>query len=207
MRTVRPPLPAESGIVSDLVLQSDCGMLPALFGDTARALICHLQAMPSNPYSAENTLVILDEARSTSVAGALVGSLARMIRRTNMRTAALLFRWYGPGVIARIPRLARAGKALDALQPEDYYLSHIAVLEKHRGLGIGKELLEAGEERAREQGAQRLVLDVEEHNRGARSFYARLGCSQASVISIDLGARGEFSFLRMVKDLRQAARR
>jgi ribosomal protein S18 acetylase RimI-like enzyme len=206
MRTVRPPLPAESSIVADLVLQSDCGMLPALFGDAAKALIGHLQAMPSNPYSAENTLVILDEARSPSVVGALIGSLARALRRTNIRTAALLFGWYGPGVVARFPKLARAGKALDALEPDDYYLSHIAVLAEHRGLGIGKELLDAGEEHARQQGAERLVLDVEEHNKGACSFYTRLGYRPASVISIDPGGRGAFSFLRMVKSLQQAAR-
>ena len=181
-------------------------MLPALFGDNVKALISHLQTIPSNPYSAENTLVIIDEARSPPVVGALVvgalvGSLARVIRRTNTRTAAHLFRWYGPGLVARFPALARAGKALDALESEDYYLSHIAVLPEHRGRGMGKELLLAGEEHARQQGAQRLVLDVEEHNEGARSFYERLAYRRASIISIDLGRRGAFSFLRMVKGL------
>jgi len=176
-------------------------MLPALFGDAARALVSHLQTKPSNPYSAENTLVILDELRSPSVVGALIGSLARVIQRTNIRTAALLFAWYGPRVLARFPRLARAGKALDALEPGDYYLSHIAVLAEHRGLGMGEALLHAGEDRARQQGARRLVLDVETHNDRACSFYDRLGYRRASVIRIDLGAHGVFSFLRMLKSL------
>lgn len=201
MRTVRPPLPEESGIVSDLVLQSDCGMLPALFGDTVGSLICHLQTLSSNPYSAENTLVILDQARFPRVAGAMIGSPAYVIRRTSIRTAGLLFGWYGPRVLARFPRLARAGKTLGALAPGDYYLSHIAVLAEHRGSGTGKELLQAGEDRARQQGARRLVLDVEERNTGARRFYDRLGYRAESIIRIDLGARGAFSFLRMTRSL------
>jgi ribosomal protein S18 acetylase RimI-like enzyme len=201
MCKVRPPSPTESGIVSELVIQSDCGMLPALFGENVKALIRHLQTAHSNPYSAENTLVILEDARSTAVVGALVGSLASAIRRINLHTAALLFSWYGPGVVARFPRLARAGKALDPLEPDDYYLSHIAVLPEHRGRGFGRELLLAGEEHARQQGAQRLVLDVEEHNQGARAFHAGLAYNPASIIRIDLGRRGAFSFLRMVKNL------
>ncbi len=201
MRTVRPPAPTESAIVVELVLQSDCGMLPALFGDDVKALIRHLQTLSSNPYSAENTLVIIDEPRSPAVVGALVGSLARVIRRTNMRTAAHLFRWYGPAVVARFPMLARAGKALEALEPEDYYLSHIAVLPEHRGKGFGRELLMAGEKQARQQGARRLILDVEEHNEAARSFYTRLEYHAASVIRIDLARRGVFSFRRLLKIL------
>jgi ribosomal protein S18 acetylase RimI-like enzyme len=176
-------------------------MLPALFGDNVKALLSHLQTAPSNPYSSENTLVIFDETRSPAVVGALVGSLARVTRRTNLHTAALLFGWYGSGVVARFPRLARAGKALDGLEPDDFYLSHIAILPEHRGRGIGRELFFAGEEHARQQGAHRLVLDVEEHNEGARSFYARLGYRPASVIRINLGRRGVFSFLRSIKGL------
>ena len=201
MPTVRPPLPVESGIVSELILQSDCGMLTALFGPKVRSLVIHLQHKSRNPYSFENTLVIADATRDHDVLGALVGSLAGTMKSSNLHTAALLFRWYGPAVIARFPRLARAGKALDGLEPDDYYLSHIAVLPGHRGHGAGRELLLAGEEYARRQGARRLVLDVEEHNAGARSFYSRLSYARAAVIRIDLGRRGVFSFIRLVKGL------
>lgn len=201
MLKVRPPVSEESDIVSELILQSDCGMLPALFGDSVKALLRHLQIAPSNPYSSENALVITDETLSPAVVGALVGSLAEATRNSNLHTAALLFSWYGPGIVARFPRLARAGKALDSLKPDDFYLSHIAVLPGHRGRGAGRELLLAGEEHARQLGARRLVLDVEEHNEGARSFYARLEYRPSSVIRIDLGRRGAFSFRRLIKGL------
>jgi ribosomal protein S18 acetylase RimI-like enzyme len=201
MLTVRPGAPAETGIVSELVLQSDCGMLAALFGENAGGLLRHLLAAPSNPYGPENTLVIVNESLFTKVIGAAVGSTAGATRRANLRTAGLLFGWYGPALLARLPRLARAGKSMDSLAPNDFYLSHIAVLPGQRGRGAGRELLLAVEARARTQGARRLLLDVEEHNDGARRFYDRLGYGPESAVRIDLGRRGAYSFVRMLKGL------
>ena len=201
MMAIRPPEPSESDVVSELILQSDCGLLTELFGAEVRLLLSHLQSKPSNPYSSANTVVIADDASPPSVVGALVGSRADAAHRSNLHTAALLFGWYGPGVVARFVRLARAGRALEGLEPSDFYLSHIAVLPAHRGRGAGGELLRAGEERARQQGARRLVLDVEENNDRARSFYARMEYRPLSVIRIDLGRRGAFSFLRLNKGL------
>ncbi|MGO9310529.1 MAG: GNAT family N-acetyltransferase [Spirochaetia bacterium] len=201
MRTIRPPDPSESGIVSELILQSDCGLLTDLFGPGVRQLLSHLQSKPSNPYSSVNTLVIADDSSPPSVVGALVGSRADTARRSNLHTAALLIGWYGPGVVSRFFRLARAGRSLEGLEPDDFYLSHIAVLPALRGRGAGGELLRAGEARARQQGVRRLVLDVEENNDGARSFYARMGYRPLSVIRIDPGRRRTFSFLRLSKGL------
>ncbi len=201
MHELRRPWPAESGVVSELILQSDCGLLPALFGDGAASLLRRLQAAPSNPYSSEKTLVIAAGLEPAEVRGALVGSPVATTRAERLRTAALLLAWYGPAVIARLPRLARAGKALDDLRDRDFYLSHIAVLPEHRGRGAGRELLLAGEERAFRGGARRMVLDVEEGAEGALAFYARLGYRLDSRIGIDLGRRGAFGFFRLTKDL------
>jgi ribosomal protein S18 acetylase RimI-like enzyme len=201
MFTVRAPSSTEKDAVSRLILLSDCGMLPALFGANVQALLGRLQTEPANPYSAENTLVIVVERRPEAVIGASLGSLVGEIRRTNLHTAGLLLGWYGPAVIARLPRLARAGKALEGQEKYDFYLSHIAILAEHRGQGAGRELLSATERHARRQGARRLFLDVEEHNEEARAFYSRLEYRTASVVRIDLGRRGAFSFLRLTKGL------
>ncbi len=201
MFTVRPPDPKESPVVAELVLQSDCGMLRALFGSSVKDLVARLQAFHRNPYAAENTLVIADG--TGYVVGALVGSRTDAARRFELHTAALLLRWYGPAVLGRLPRLERAGKALQDLAPKDFYLSHIAVLPGCRGQGAGGELLRAGQERARQMGSGRIVLDVEERNERARAFYAREGYRQASPVLIDLGKHGRFTFLRLAKGLRQ----
>jgi ribosomal protein S18 acetylase RimI-like enzyme len=178
-------------------------MLPALFGLDVGHLLEHLQHRSANPYSFENTLVISEdvgaEPGAAAVIGALVGSRADVTGRTSLHTAALLFKWYGLRVAARLPRLARAGRALKGLEPSDFYVSHIAVLPGHRRQGAGRELLLAGESRARQQRARRCVLDVEMHNEAAQSFYARLGYRTASLLIVDLGRGGVFTFRRLIK--------
>jgi ribosomal protein S18 acetylase RimI-like enzyme len=201
MWRVRNPETSESSTVSELVLQSDCGTLPALFGTNVKALVSHLQTVPSNPYSIENTLVVVDEADPHRVVGAFVGSTAHAMRRAQLRTAAHLLRWYGPGFIFRIPRLIRTSRSLSSLRSDDFYLSHIAVLPESRGHGAGRVLLLEGEKWAAAKGALRMTLDVELHNEGAQSFYEREGYRADSDVRIDLRGRGAFYFHRMVKDL------
>ncbi len=201
MFTVRRPESSESEAVAELVLQSDCGLVPALFGDNARALLAHLQTAKANPYSHENTLVILDQNFPGAIVGSFVGSFARATRAAQLHTAVLLMKWYGLGFMARLLNLARAGKAMADLGPGDFYLSHIAIVPEMRGRGAGKELLLAGEKWAAAAGAHKMTLDVEEHNEHARAFYDRFGYHPVSAVRIGLGSLGVFSFIRMAKAL------
>ncbi len=203
MYAVRSPTPAESAMVAELILMSDCGLLPALFGEAVSALICRLQSRTANPYSSDKTLVIAEETGGPI--GAMVGSTAAETRAEELGTAALLFGWYGLGALALFPRLARAGKALKGLKPDDFYLSNIAVAPKHRGLGAGRALLSAGEAEAARRSSPQMVLDVEEANEDALAFYGRAGYRFTSRVAIDLGRDGSFRFLRLAKDLRARA--
>ncbi len=204
MYAIRDAQASDAMPVSELVLLSDCGVLPALFGPRVADLLRWLLLRQGNPYSAAHTLVVTEGeagAADAAVIGAMVGALASATRAANLRTAAQLARWYGPAVIARLPRLARASSAVDLLAADDFYLSHIAVSPSHQGRGAGAALLRAAEARARADGARQVVLDVDEDNAGARAFYARMGYGQASVVRIDLGRYGVFSFLRLARAL------
>ena len=59
----------------------------------------------------------------------------------------------------------------------DCWLEDIFVEEAARGIGLGRALIEAAFERARERGCARMELDVNEANPGAVRLYESLGFS------------------------------
>lgn len=56
----------------------------------------------------------------------------------------------------------------------DYY-----VIPSHRGMGVGRCLMQEIERRARKMGCCKLTLEVQENNRRAQSVYHAAGFSQA----------------------------
>jgi GNAT superfamily N-acetyltransferase len=60
-------------------------------------------------------------------------------------------------------------------ESDDCWLEDIFVEESARGTGLGRALMEAAFERARERGCRRIELDVNEANSGAVRLYESLG--------------------------------
>ncbi len=58
---------------------------------------------------------------------------------------------------------------------DDAWLEDVYVREEAQGKGLGRTLTEAAVERARERGAKRIQLDVEEENAAARGVYEKAG--------------------------------
>jgi ribosomal protein S18 acetylase RimI-like enzyme len=55
----------------------------------------------------------------------------------------------------------------------------LAVLPEHRGLGVGRRLLDAVAQRAQAMGCCKITLEVQENNRRARRLYEAAGFAQA----------------------------
>jgi len=95
--------------------------------------------------------------------------------------------WWIAAPIWQIPPMIGAfndfDKAIPAVSDEEYYIEHLAVLPELRGQGMGKQLMEFGENQARAKGLKRLALDVEIENEGARQFHQRLGFHEAKVVT------------------------
>lgn len=64
-------------------------------------------------------------------------------------------------------------------------LERVAVAPTHRRAGLASALLRAGSARARQEGAERVLLEVSEANEGARAFYAAHG-------AVALDRRGDY---------------
>jgi ribosomal protein S18 acetylase RimI-like enzyme len=60
-------------------------------------------------------------------------------------------------------------------ESEDCHLEDIFIEEEARGAGVGRELVEAAFERARERGCARMELDVNEANPEALRLYRSMG--------------------------------
>jgi ribosomal protein S18 acetylase RimI-like enzyme len=58
---------------------------------------------------------------------------------------------------------------------DDCWLEDLYVEDSTRGTGLGRALVEAAFERARERGCRRIELDVNETNTNAIAFYESLG--------------------------------
>ena len=58
---------------------------------------------------------------------------------------------------------------------DDAWLEDVYVRKEAQGKGLGRALTEAAVERARERGAKRVQLDVEEENATARAVYEKAG--------------------------------
>ena len=58
---------------------------------------------------------------------------------------------------------------------EDCWLEDLFVREAARGAGLGRALVEAALDRARERGCKRIELDVNEDNAAARALYEACG--------------------------------
>jgi ribosomal-protein-alanine N-acetyltransferase len=76
--------------------------------------------------------------------------------------------------------VARAGKQVVAhggahVIFEDAHITNVAVLPDYRGRGLGEQMMRELMARAAARGAQRVTLEVREHNTPAQTLYRKLG--------------------------------
>lgn len=90
----------------------------------------------------------------------------------------LVFRGTEPVGIATCFRGFSTFAARPLINISDYF-----VLPACRGQGLGRRLLEAIEQRARELGCCRLTLEVQENNHRARAVYTAAGFAQAVYVA------------------------
>lgn len=148
--------------------------------------------------------ILLEDAQVVGMVSFLEGG---RVRRLRLRAAMLLRK---SGLLSPQPGVLRRMKAVSgaALAPGsgDLYLSRIAVAPAERGRGIGTRLLDRFESAARERGAERLVLNVNEAAEGAASFYRHAGYEEVGRGTAVDGGRS-LTYLHMTKPVRDRSDR
>lgn len=150
-----------------------------LFGERARAVLQAMFLREDNEFSHRHTRFLLADGE---IAGMLHGfpsgeaqahggrSLWLMLRHAQLQ----VMRFFIAAVILR-DILGFIGEGLD---PDDYYISMLAIYPRYRGRSYSKSLLAEAERLAAQRNCLRLALDVDERNAVARVAYRRAGFEQ-----------------------------
>jgi GNAT superfamily N-acetyltransferase len=85
-------------------------------------------------------------------------------------------------------------------EPGAMFLSKIYVHRRHRGRGLGADMLELAEERAEELGLERIYLTCNKHNTGSLAFYRAHGYANAGPVVTDIGGGYVMDDWRMEKE-------
>ncbi len=126
-----------------------------------RPLFEYFFQQEGNQYSYNNTLVFEEDGRIGGMITAYDGALLDALREP---------------VLAHIRTVLRHSYIPEKeTEAGEYYLDSIAVSEDSRGRGIGRQLIAAAMERAKQEGHRYAGLLVSEENPSAQRLYERLG--------------------------------
>lgn len=82
---------------------------------------------------------------------------------------------------------------------EDLEIRRIYLLHRYQGGGLGRRLMQAVEQVARDVGCRRLLLGVYSRNAAALDFYARQGFSEAGTRQFRVGAHDYFDYILQLR--------
>jgi ribosomal protein S18 acetylase RimI-like enzyme len=140
--------------------------------------------------------------RDGRVAGLLVGYPGKLISKLNWMTGWDLLKVIGLAHTLGVAISQSAYGDLKETEPDEFYISNLAVFPEYQGKGIGTSLMAYAEKLAQESGLQKSSLIVAFGHENARRLYEQLGYK---LISSHLSghpkvAEGSGGYNRMVKD-------
>ncbi|HTW92358.1 MAG TPA: GNAT family N-acetyltransferase [bacterium] len=167
-----------------LILMSDKAFLPSLFGEDYERVIRGIFESGEGLFGYPNVRIVEVDSR---VAGMLLAY-------TYEQMVAAMAQWETEE--EQPPAVDEPATRSGWVNPGEYYLANMAVFPEYRRNGLGSLLLADAESRARQQGCNRLALDVEAENRDAIRLYERAGFVREAN---DLKLMGRFQFARYSK--------
>lgn len=128
---------------------------------------------------------------------------ARMMRALEARTLLRYVVTAGPANALRMILRSYPLQSITEAEPDEYFLAHLGVLPQFEGRGLGRQLLEHAEDRAREGGFRKTTLTVDADNERAMRLYERAGFSVSRTVTLERLRRrfGYRGYHHMSKDL------
>ena len=173
------------------------GFFRFMLGRRAQHIVATAFCQPDHDLSCQN---VTFAERDKVIVGMVSGYTAEQHRRSSRRPLkrAAGRRNLRMGIVLVL--FAPLMRIIDSIADDDFYLQAIAVDKELRGEGVGCDLMDSIEDRARESGSTRLSLDVSAKNEGACRFYKRRGMTTESQWPKRLPIPG-LRFYRMTKPL------
>jgi ribosomal protein S18 acetylase RimI-like enzyme len=201
---IRRAKPDEAALAADLIYLSMGVEIDWLFGQEpgypTRYVLQHLYQRKNNRASYCLAYIAAWNGRE---AGLLIAYPGRFLPRLDRMTGLHLAQIFGLGGAIRLLRRLPAYRDLIETDPDEFYISNLAVSPDFQGHGVGKALMDYAETLARAAGLQKCSLIVTYGHAPARRLYERLGYQNIRKYDIQHPqiAEGSGGFHRMVKQL------
>ncbi len=195
---IKEASPEFSSTASKLIISTGKRLFYLMFGNRAEYVIENLFKEEKNLFSYRHTFFAFLDG---SIAGLVLSYSRKEIEREARNTGRLFLKYYGLPLIFKLLSLKKMDSILGDLENNDYYVSHLAVLEEYRRRGVGKGLLAHIEQIARQNSFTRVKLDVESENLPAIKMYKKAGYYPEYKRDIKFGLKQNLSFIRMVKKI------
>jgi ribosomal protein S18 acetylase RimI-like enzyme len=173
-------------VVAPWVHEATGAYLDWLFGsaEKARAVVRRWMARPGSEISITRATVLLESGRPVGCFVALSGAqLARCARADAIATLQEAKR---DGGRALLDRAATASPRAFPIEPDEFFLSRLAVSPELRGSGRGRALLEEYVAVGRRAGFRRFRLDVTVGNTRAEKLYESVGFRRVATTACDI---------------------
>lgn len=182
---------------SKLILLSAPSYYSSLYGSYSKKVLEYLFIRPRNLFSFEHSHFIELNGKKAGVA---LGYDGKQKNTENLHTVICLAKCLKIGFIPRIFFFLKM-RNVSKIAEDEYYLNTISVYPEFRGLGLGKKLLLALEQKAKKKGDKKIILNVDSNNKRAIKFYEQLRyILEKESFSFKVNER-KFKSLRMSKVL------
>lgn len=163
---IRPAQKSDAPIIAQVVAIAigDENTLKNYCGENYISLFTKIAEDEHSQYSFLNTLIA--EIDGTAV-GAVIGYDGAKLHELRNTTYSIIH-----------SHLRRTPSIPDETESGEFYLDSLAVLPEHRGIGIGRKLVNALCDRAFSAGHKRVGLIVDYNNPNAETLYTSLGFSR-----------------------------
>jgi ribosomal protein S18 acetylase RimI-like enzyme len=137
------------------------------------------------------------------IAGLLLTFPGTMFKKLCRKMVMQIPKVYSLSEIGEFIRRTIILKDEEEVSKDELYVAHLSVDEKFRRKGIGGELLNFAENKAREAGLKKLSLMAEQENTNAINLYRKFGFSVIKTYDHphQIPLTGSPGYVRMIKDL------